>query len=469
MPKLLRSSAVAFIVSTLSVLSARAACPAVAPGAMTLSTSPSACTSNSACPNGPVTLVLAPYPALTLPPFAPEGYTISPCDTVTWDFDDGTSQSLLGSDRVTHDYPMPGNYIIRATVTNALGSTTVTYGDSNGALIASSPSRLSFLTGDGGSGVACANCVVAREGSGAVTITVRRTLDLSRSISADAFVTEYATSKSVQTHLVFAPNETEKSFSIPVKDDQVYSGIYDGYFPLGFGNPTGGTLTVMNTPWQPALYIAEDEPRPTLSFERNVVLPEGDSGSTLVSIPVHLSAPMGFPWSAEAFPEPCCAPPSYVTSIGGFGIKPGDTSGFVTAVIRGNTLPEPDKSFQIRMRVFVSDGPPFDGTILTVTILNDDAALYPVQTGVVATGTPVALVLDIGSPYPGPTTATFTSSSPDVVPAPAPVTIPAGATKIDVLVTPRTEGRAQISPVLPGRTTQPATITATTPRRRATR
>jgi hypothetical protein len=55
------------------------------------------CGAVTACPNGPLTLKLAPAPSGGIPPapFDP-GYTIQPCDTVTWSFGDGTTQSVTG-------------------------------------------------------------------------------------------------------------------------------------------------------------------------------------------------------------------------------------------------------------------------------------------------------------------------------------------------------------------------------------
>jgi hypothetical protein len=425
---------------------------------MFLALSPS-CSAYSGCPNGPVTLTIVPFPQGGFPP-APydPGYSISPCDTVTWDFGDGTTQSLIGIAHITHDYPSPGNYVIRATVTNALGSATV---DSNGAaVIATSPSRLSFSTGTGKyPGGACENCIVVREDNGPVTITVLRSLDLSRSISTEAVVTDYATSKTVvRATLLFGPGETSKSFTMPITDDQLYTGSYR-YSYLSFGNTSGGTLTMMNTAWQPSVTVVDDDSPPTLSMESAASVAEGDSGLTRFEIPVHLSAPMGVGCYALVFFDAGTAGNSDFVAGGGANIEVGKTSGVVVGWVRGNTLPEPDKSFRVRIEPPHTNADPlFDVTRSTVTIINDDAALYPAQT-TAAANTPTLLGLDIGSPYLTPVTAVFTSSNPDVVPAPAPVSIPAGATKATVVLTPRAAGQAQIRAVVPARTTQPATIT----------
>ncbi|HEV7484785.1 MAG TPA: PKD domain-containing protein [Thermoanaerobaculia bacterium] len=434
---------------------------------MSLVSSPS-CSADAGCPNGPVTLILAPLPSGFFPPsvFDP-GYTISPCDTVTWDFGDGTTQSLIGTDQVTHDYPLPGNYVMRATVTNALGSKT-TVNPNGAAVIATSPSRLSFSTGTGKyPGGVCENCIVVREDNGPLTITVLRSLDLSRSISTEAVVTDYATLKTVvRATLSFGPGETLKNFTMPIADDQLYTGS-SRYFYLSLGNTSGGTLTMMNTSWQPSVTVVDDDSPPTLSIESAAAVAEGDSGLTRFEIPVHLSAPMGVGCYALVFFDAGTAGNSDFEAGGGANIEAGKTSGVVIGWVRGNTLPELDKSFRVRLEPpYTNADPLFGVTRSTVTIINDDAALYPAQTSA-ASNTPIKLTLDIGSPYLTPVTAVFTSSAPNIVPTPAPVSIPAGVTTATIVVTPRGEGRVQISAAVPARTTQPATINVPAARRRA--
>ena len=421
-----------------------------------------------ACPNGPVTVVLMPLASGNpgLPPFLPgdPGYVVQPCDTITWDFGDGTGESFSGSDRVTHNYPSPGNYTIRATVSNALGTNIVSL---DGAVIATSPSKLNFPIGTGGAACGASDCTVVREGSGSATIPVRRTLDLSRAISADVFVTDHDKPVTATYHLSFAPNETIKTFTVPIPDDQIYTEDRH-WFRLSLGNLTGGTLVWdygSETPW---LVVLEDEPLPTMSIAATFSVKEGDSGMTLVAVPVYLTAPMGYGSYANAFFDRGSVAPRDFDAGYGPNFRPGETISSATAWIRANTLPEPDKTFQVRIASTNSNISASMGvTTSTVTILNDDAALYPAQT-TVTSGTPVNLTLDIGSPYSVPTVASFSSSAPNVVAQPAAVTIPAGATKVEITVTPQATGRTEISAVLPARTTQPAVITATAVRRRAT-
>lgn len=462
-------SMLALVLAVANAIPVHAACPAVAPGSpesMAITTSPGSCDAYAGCPNGLVTLVIEPFPTGFFPPaeFDP-GYTVQPCDVVEWSFGDGTTQSVTGSDRVTHDYPNPGNYTVQVSVSNAMGSTTV--GDGRELVIATSPSRLSFVTGPVKVVYpllqsVCDSCVEAREGV-LTSITVMRTLDLSRSISAEAEMAVGTTW--VRVPLVFAPGDTQKTFTVTVPDDAVYSGVR--YSPLRFVNPAGGTLTLMNVYSQPTLVMIDDDSVPTLSIQPDFAVAEGFSGLTPFSIPVFLTAPMGVDSYAQHSFIPGSATYQDFRHGSGPRIKAGETSGFVTGWVVGNTKPEPNKTFQVWIAPPSTNSDPLFGTtVSTVTILNDDAALYPARVNA-PIATPIQLTLDIGSPYPTDTTAELTTSNVNVIPVPEPVVIPAGATKIDVFVTAYHAGAAEIGAVLPGRITSSAEIVATSARRRA--
>jgi PKD repeat protein len=433
---------------------------------MSLTTSsPGTCSTYTACPNGPVTLELVPHSSGGFPPAEYDpGYTVQPCDVVEWSFGDGTSQSVTGSNRVTHEYPNPGNYSVQATVSNALGSTILSGRD---MVIATSPSRLSFATRTfkvvhSGGQWTCADCVEVREGV-FTTITVMRSLDLSRSTSAEAIVT---LGTEVRVPLSFAPGETQKTFGVNVPDDSAYSGVRT--FPLYFLNPAGGILTSTNGP-HPTLVMIDDDPPPFLSIQTELFVAEGDAELTPLLIPAFLTAPMGVGCLAASYFTPGSATHEDYISGGGLHIKAGETTGFVRGWIKGDAHPEPNKSFQVRIAPTGTGSDPYFGAKnSTVTILNDDAALDPARVKVnVPIETPIRLTLDIGSANFSATTAVFTSSNVDVVPVPEPMVIPAGATKIDVFVTPRRAGTAVIGAVVPGRTTAPAEVVATSARRRA--
>lgn len=454
---------VLLLLSAIQAFSVYAACPETAPGSMALETLES-CNAYTGCPNGPVTLVIEPRSNNPMPPepYDP-GYAVEPCDVVEWNFGDGTTQIVQGLDRVTHDYPTPGNYTIQATGTNALGSKSLT----TTAVIATSPSRLSFATSTfkvpyPTHQSTCTNCVQAREGE-LTRITVTRTLDLSRTVSAELTMTVGKTKISLP--VTFAPGQTEKTVSITVPDDGVYSGFL--YSPLGFAQPQGGTLTLMNVAWQPTLVIIDDDPVPTFSIVPELKIAEGFAGLVQVAIPVSLTAPMGgYAYANTFFSTGSATNDDYLAGTSA-RIQAGETSGAATAWIRGDAKPEPDEVFEVTIAPpHTTSDPLFGTTTALVTIVNDDAAVYPVRT-TAPTGAAVKLTLDIGSPYATATTAHFTTSDANVVLAPGSVVIPAGATKVEVLVRTRGRGSAQLSATVPDRMTAPAEIVAVGKRRRA--
>src|SRR5256885_11190044 len=324
-----------FLAAVLLVFTARAyaACPEAAPDSLAVYPSSGLCSPYQACTDRTINWQIGPAFIGPNPSFG--GYRIQPCDTIVWSFGDGTTQSAIGSDRVTHDYPAPGNYVVKTTVTNALGGTTATAN----AVIATSPSRVSFVTGNS-SNPLCSSCVVAREGDGAATIGVERSLDLSRTISADAgLAIDGAKSRAP---LQFAPGETRKSFTVPIADDGVYSGTR--YIALSFENGQGGVLNVLPGLPQGDLVIVDNDPPPTLSIDPAFTIAEGDAGQTPILIPLHLSAPMGVEMFATASITLVAATLNDVSVDGSVTIPAGETEGFVRAAARGNVFPEPDKT-----------------------------------------------------------------------------------------------------------------------------
>lgn len=454
------------IVITLALLlaaQARAECPTQAPRSYKMAlTAP--CGTYEACPNGNVTFEVTPLPTGGFPPAVYDpGYSVQACDTVVWSFGDGTTETVIGSPAVTHSYPDPGNYRVEVTVTNSLGSATVKA--STPYVIASSPSRLTITTADvllpAGTLAPipepCTRCVIAHENEEAVVITATRSGDLQRAVSADLKV------ESTTRTFVFAPNETEKSIVFPIANDTVYSG--PRFQPLGLANVRGGALTLENTSWHPTLLVLDDEPVPVISIARSISVREGDDDTKMFEIPVQLSAPMGLDATAEVFYTPDSAGWDDFTACCGLDIPAGQLVGTVVGWIHGDRSPERDERFyvQIAPHSAITD-PLFGNSTATVTILNDDAVLSAPPVAVSESS--ITLTLDVGSPYATPATVRFTSTAGDVVAAPEPVTIPAGATSVKVTTTARRAGTARIDAIVPERTVEPAVVSVVQARRR---
>ena len=392
-------------------------------------------------------------------------YRIQPCDVVEWSFGDGETTTVMGFERVRHEYAAPGNYAIQAKVSNNLGRTTVAYEGGKPVVIATSPSQLSFATTTnrftlpGGRDTECSDCVLVREDVGEATIPVLRSLDMSRTVSADVMVLFDNTW--IRLPVTFLPGETQKNTTVRIPNDEIYSGYRVA--GLRFENASGGTLTNVT---HAEVAIIDDDPAPTMSIEPRFEVKEGDTGITVAYAPVHLSSPMGAPAGAITFCEDGSATWGEDFYCGSsLYIQQGAMAGGANLQILGDKIPERDKKFRVRIASGATPSPELGATTCLVTILNDDAALHPARANV-RTGSPFRLTLDIGSPYAVATKAKFTSSAPGVVPAPETVVIPAGATTVDVFGTARAAGSARITAVLPGRSANAVTITATAAVRR---
>jgi len=403
------------------------------------------------CANGTIQMTLTPLPSGFFPPAIPDpGYTIEPCDTVTWDFGDGTPPATVtGTNTTSHNFPLPGNYTIVATVTNTRGSRPY----SRSVTIANAPSKIAFAQPS----------FTALETAGSITIALSRTLDLSRTIvvSVENGGDSAGVMQDAKRTITFEPNETAKSFAIPIHDDHVYEGTR--HYSLSISVISGGAYTNPTSPVD--LAIVDDEPVPTLTFE-NTRIVEGDEGATNALVPVHLSAPLARPLVVWGFihlsPNGATSDDLSVSSQP-TAIPAGATSGLVPVTIYGDRRPEPDETFSISMPApgFVDD-PTIIGGICTIA--NDDATLSPSYVSVAPNETTM-LHVDIGNPVSAPTTLNVTSSAPDVL-AIDPIVLQPGSATADVKVQALMPGTAFLEIPFPdGRhgTSARATINVRTP------
>ena len=339
-----------------------------------------ACGNSSACPNAPLVLRLQPLSSGGFPPAEYDpGYTIQACDTIEWDFGDGTTQTVAGSAEVTHTYAEPGNYDIGVRITNSLGEASASVATS--LAVADAPSRVEFITPGAGQPFPCSNCVLAHEGDGFADITLRRSLDLSRQITVRVrALSPRQGDQNVEESISFGPGEVEKIFRVPIPDDEAYSG--PRWFPLHFLSLSGGVL-VQNTTGQ-SLLVADDEPRPVCSIGAGVAVVEGDNGRTSFSVPVHLSAPLANDVAVAVFYIHQTAVENDFVRGGTLWLRAGQTSFAVTGWIAGDRVVEEDETFIVRLFPLHTNGDPsFDQTDATITILNDDVAaaqLAPIPT-----------------------------------------------------------------------------------------
>src|SRR5437764_5633825 len=138
------------------------------------------CTSSAPCVQGSsIHFAVVPANGCYIPFFpgpCPPPYVIDACDTLTWDFGDGTAPvSVSGSGAVDHVFARTGNLPIYVTIANPGGSTTI---HGSAYVCANPPTYVRFSK---------ARYDVS-ENAGTVTVTVERSGDTSR-----PFTIEYIT------------------------------------------------------------------------------------------------------------------------------------------------------------------------------------------------------------------------------------------------------------------------------------
>jgi hypothetical protein len=249
----------------LVLASARAgaqSCPTQRPSPTQLGIS-AGCSSSEPCPlNTPLTFSLTSG--------------VQSCDTVTWNFGDGSTATTTGVASTSHTYTVAGKYGPSATVTNSLGSVTA------------SMEPFYFATGYMG---VLQTPYAKSEGDGAMTFTV------TRSSSAGAATVRYATSDNggsatgrytpVSGTLAFAAGESSKNVAVPLINNNVYDGAFEFRFTIS--TPTGGFL-IPNEPDRTRTYpsatvtILDDEPPPTLTFDQNAYTISKTAGTLRIVI-----------------------------------------------------------------------------------------------------------------------------------------------------------------------------------------
>ena len=166
--------------------------------------------------------------------------------------------------------------------------------------------------------------------------------------------------------LIFGPDETSKTITVPVPQDNEYEGtesfvVYlfnasaDVTRPLGFGT------------------IVDDDPLPTLSIE-DVSVSEGNGGVTNAVLTIRLSNPSRIGVLARASTvdgTATAADSDYVPlSRVQVQVRPGETTATLTVLVYGDTKVEPHEAFSVVVES-VQGSTVADGTA-QVTIQNDD-------------------------------------------------------------------------------------------------
>jgi uncharacterized repeat protein (TIGR02543 family) len=211
------------------------------------------------------------------------------------------------------------------------------------------------------------------ENAGMATITVTKTgaTELSATVgygTSDGTATQPGDYTQTSGTLTFLPNETSKTFDVPINNDGSFEGSEN--FSVGLSSPTGSTL---GSPSSATVTINDDDALPLVQFSAsNFNVNEGDgtvtvtvtkTGSTLVPATVNYGTSDG---SATQ-------PADYTQTSGMLTFLPNDTSKTFTVPIASDNTYEGDEQFTVTLStpVGASLGSPNPAT---VTIVEDDAA-----------------------------------------------------------------------------------------------
>lgn len=292
--------------------------------------------------------------------------------------------------------------------------------------------------------------IVVRENVGMATIEVRRTSIIDSAVSVRYSTSAYTGSPIVATSgtLNFAAGETLKFFTVPVIDDDQWTG--DRSVQVELSNPSAGAKFPSGSHWNSTqLMIQDDEPAPTLSVN-DVRVAEGNDGLQNVTFTINLSqgayvelwasvmsrtAQHGSDWTGGTFFN--------------LAFSPTSTQRTVTVQVRGDTVHERHETFVLHLERTSWTNPailmPPDATC---TILNDESLLTP-NTARMARDQAVSFAVDIGLPAGAAGLEIPLLFDPAVLTAPQSLRFNSGQSQATFEVTGKTFGSSSLSLQLP--------------------
>jgi len=392
------------------------------------------------------------------PGACPPPYVIDACDTLTWDFGDGTPAAVVhGNGEVDHVFPIAGSFNVQVEIRGSAGAGTVR--------------GFAYVCADPPAYVRFSQPVYnAPENGGSVTVTLERSGDLSR-----AFDLDYSTFPNwpagefvknlepLATKVSFAPGQTTKTITHRVQDDAVFNGDSDhsiGVVSDGAAVMDGGSVTTA------VIHVVDDEAGSEFTID-DVTVPEGNDEHT-IDFPLHLSKAVAdrvYVWCVPHDGSARAGTDFYYRGSAAI-FEPGQTSASCQVTVIGNSIAELAKTFTVSTDPVQGPVTVKKGTALA-TLINDDEAAGPMQ---LLSFNPPALRLTAGADQSVslgaqiPERVTLTSSDPDIVRVDTSASVPGPVRlipmKIGVAMITATDGTA--SATLRVEVTSP-------PRRRAAR
>lgn len=226
------------------------------------------------------------------------------------------------------------------------------------------------ITAEAPVGLFVSDTTVNEGASGKVNATF--SVNLRKAIEHDVRV-DYFTSDGTATagsdyiatrgSLLFPAGTTNQQVNVPVLGDQIYEG--NETFYLHLTNALNGVISSSRG----AATIIDDENLPCLSIEDGTTS-EGDSGTVVVPMQLHLSGPSSAPVSVDVTLPNCASVSPSKPAVQQVIFAPGQVLQSVQIPILGDTIYEPDEICAVVLsnpqNAAICDGQ------ATLTIVNDD-------------------------------------------------------------------------------------------------
>ncbi|MCL4295971.1 MAG: hypothetical protein KJ077_09600 [Anaerolineae bacterium] len=200
----------------------------------------------------------------------------------------------------------------------------------------------------------------------AATSTYTTTVNYTTAISTAVAPADYLTAAGL---LTFPPDVTSRTITVAVVGDLIDET--DEKFLVNLSNPANATIADS----QGVGTITDDDPAPTVSIN-DVAVAEGNSGTVNAAFTVSLSQASGKSITVDyaTVNSSATAPGDYLAASGRLTFTPGITTQQITVVINGDSMVEPNETFQVNLTNLVNLNAGGNDTQGIGTITNDDAA-----------------------------------------------------------------------------------------------
>ncbi|MFT3807111.1 Calx-beta domain-containing protein [Arenimonas sp.] len=255
--------------------------------------------------------------------------------------------------------------VVNATVVDGQAVATILNDDGGGPASTLSIGDVSIAEGDGGSKTA--TFTVSLSAAAATAVTYDIATSNGTATAGSDYVASSLTGQSIPA------GQTSKTFTVTINGDTAVEP--DETFNITLTNPTGATIadgSAVGT-------ITNDDGggAPVLSIT-DVSIAEGNSGSKLATFTLNLSGPAAtaVTYDIATAAGTATAPADFINkSQTAQTIAAGQTSKTFTVSIKGDTVTEPDETFQVDVTNVV--GATLGDGQAVGTITNDDGAVAP--------------------------------------------------------------------------------------------